>query len=117
MVDLVGAGAEDRLFFGNHGEKYFAVMKDGFKYTWAREGGGELLFNMKADPMEQHDLMQTMPGLAAELRGILYDKVQEYTPELIVNGELTVLPPIKSPRDVPKWPGFHSTKVPSDVLH
>ena len=117
MLKLVGASTEDRVFYGNNTDKYFAVIKDGYKYTWAREGGCELLFNMADDPLEQNDLSQIKPELAAELKALLRDKMQVYKPELVKDGELTTLPPITSPNDMSKWPGFHSTVFPSDVLH
>ena len=83
----------------------------------AGQGDGELLFNMTEDPLEQHDLSQVKPELAAEMKRMLTEQVRQYNLELIRNDKLISLPPITSPRDVPKWPGFHSTVYPSDLLH
>jgi len=117
MMDFVGANTEDRVFYGNSAETHFTVMKDGYKYLWARQGGGELLFNMTDDPMEQHDLSKIKADIAVEMKRMLTEQVQRYRPELIHDGELTVLPAVTSPRDMAKWPGFHSTVYPADVLH
>ena len=117
MMGLVNPDADDRVFYGSNTDKYFAVMEDGYKYAWAREGNCELMFNLAVDPMEQQDLSTIMPELKAELRSMLRDKLQTCSSSLVKDGELVPLPPIKSPRDVPKWPGFHSTVFPSDVLH
>jgi arylsulfatase A-like enzyme len=107
MMDFVDTNTQDRVVYGNCANTYFAVMKGGYKYLWARQGDGELLFNMTEDPMEQHDLSQVKPELAVEMKQMLTDKL----------GNFNALPPVTSPRDVPKWPGFHSTVYPSDVLH
>jgi hypothetical protein len=84
---------------------------------WTRHGGGELLFNIASDPMERRDLSKTDPGLAAEMKRMLTEQVKGYNAGLVRGGELVALPPVKSPGDVAKWPGFHSTYYPSDVLH
>jgi len=117
MMDFVDACTDDRVFYGNSADTFFTVMKDGYKYMWARQGDGELLFNMTEDPLEQHDLSQVKPELAAEMKRMLTEQVRQYNLELIRNDKLISLPPITSPRDVPKWPGFHSTVYPSDLLH
>jgi len=105
------------VFYGNCTDTFFAVIKDGFKYNWARYGDEELLFNMADDPLEQHDLSKIKPELAAEMKRLLTDKMRQCNPKLVSGGKLVPLPPITSPSDVPKWPGLHSTLFPSDVLH
>jgi len=121
IMDFAGlnthANIEDRVFYGNCADTYFAVMKDGFKYNWARQGDESLLFNMTLDPLEQHDLSKINPALAAEMKNLLTNKMHLCNPELVKDGKLTVLPPITSPDSVSKWPGFHSTLFPADVLH
>ena len=116
-IAILTEPTEERIFYGMSADTYFAVMKDGYKYLWARQGNGELLFNIAEDPMEQHNLTLIKPDLAAEMKCILTKQIQNCRPELVRNGELTSLPPVTSPRDVAKWPGFHSTIYPSDVLH
>ena len=117
LMDFIDTRTEDRIFYGNCSDTYFAVMKDGFKYMWARQGGGELLFNIAEDPMEQNNLRHTSPKIAAEMKQMLTEHVRQHNPKLITDGNLTILPPVTSPRDMAKWPGFHSTVYPSDVLH
>ena len=119
MLDLAHIPlAGDRVFYGNTSNEFLAVMKDGFKYMWARRGGDELLFNLNADPHEQHDLSKANPELTSAMRRMLIEHVRGYNPSLIgTDGGLAALPPITSPSDVLKWPGFHSTYFPSDVLH
>jgi arylsulfatase A-like enzyme len=107
MMGFADSHTEDRIFYGNCCDTWFAVMKDGYKYLWARQGNGELLFNMADDPAEQHDLSEIKPGLASEMKRMLFAKT----------GEFEVLPAVTSPRGTAKWPGFHSTVYPSDVLH
>ncbi|MCL2421302.1 MAG: sulfatase-like hydrolase/transferase [Defluviitaleaceae bacterium] len=118
IMDFVDANAEDRVFYGNCADTFFAVMKDGFKYTWARQGDQELLFDTTNDPMEQQDLSKQKPELAAEMKALLTQKMKQCNPQLVTErNQLSPLPPINSPDDVLKWPGFHSTLYPSDVLH
>jgi len=109
MRGFVDSNLENRIFYGNTADTYFAVIKDGYKYTWAREGDNELLFNLREDPMEQRDLSKQNRALAMEMKAMLHDKMRHCN--------LTALPPIKSPSDVPKWPGFHSALSACDVLH
>jgi len=117
MMGFVGEKTTDRIFYGNCADTCFAVIQDGYKYTWARQGGGELLFDLTGDPMEQHDLIKIKPELTAEMKKLLTEHVQSYNPKMVSNGELIADPPITSPRDLPKWPGLHSTVYPTDVLH
>lgn len=117
MMDLAGSHTNDRIFYGNCSDDYLSVMKEGYKYLWARQGGGELLFDIKKDPMEQNDLSKTNRDLAAEMKLMLTGQMQKYRPELIQNGGLAALPEITSPNQTAKWPGFHSTEYMSDVLH
>ena len=107
MMDFVGADTADRVFYGNSTDTLFAVIKNGYKYMWARQGGGELLFDTASDPSEQHDLSQVNPALAAELRETMFNKL----------GRFEALPPVTSARGAAKWPGFHSTVYACDVLH
>jgi len=117
MMDFVGKDTQDRVFYGSSTDTYYAVMKDGYKYMWARQGNGELLFNMTEDPMEQHDLSRIKPELVAEMRQMLTEMLQRYDPGIVSDGKLVALPPVTFPGDMVKWPGFHSTVYLSDVLH
>jgi len=117
MLDLTDNVCEDRVFYGNYNNEYLAVIKDEYKYMWTCYGGEELMFNLKNDPFEQVDLIFAEPEKAMYLNKLLTEQVKSYNKELLQNGVLKQRPAIKSPDDVAKWPGFHSTYHPSDVLH
>jgi hypothetical protein len=51
------------------------------------------------------------------MKKMLTEQVGGYNPGLVRNGSLIVKEAIAGPRGVGKWPGFHSTAAPSDVLH
>jgi arylsulfatase len=109
----------DRPFFGASSGGQYAVMRDGVKLCFAAAGGGELLFDLTRDPQELRNLIED-PDCAdrlAALREELKDRLATYVPEMIENGEIVPTPAIERPEDVNKWPGFHSTIVPTDVLH
>jgi arylsulfatase A-like enzyme len=109
----------DRPFFGASGGSQFALMRGTMKYCFALKGGEELLFDLAADPYEQHNLIgiaayaATCEALRAELQAAL----ARHDPQLVQDGDIVTLPPVDGPRAIPKWPGFHSTVVPADVLH
>lgn len=118
LLELLDAPRE-RTFYGSSQDRYFAVMEGAYKYTWTAYGGAELLFNLAADPMERRNLAAD-PAFSAErarLREKLQAHVARHNPELIENGGLKALPAPRTAADVPKWPGFHHTAFPSDVLH
>jgi len=118
LLDLVDSPQEDRTFYGNCSNAYFSVIKDGYKYMWTRFGGEALMFNMKEDPLEQHNLTDKEPERAAQLKQLLIAQVSGYSSELVKDGEFTSASgKVRSADDIPKWPGFHSTYYPTDVLH
>ena len=108
---------KDRIFFGNCNNDYLSVIENNIKYMWTSFGGEELLFDLNNDPMEQVNLIKTYPDKAASFKKLLIDHVTGYNNDLLINGELKTKPPVKSPDDFAKWPGFHSTNYPCDVLH
>ena len=116
LLEFVDNPAEDRRFYGNCINKYFTVIEGHYKYMWTRNGGEELMFNLEKDPMEQVDLIRSEPEKAATLRKLLIAQVSGYSDELVKNGDLAAGDSIKAD-EVAKWPGFHSTYYPSDVLH
>jgi len=117
MMKLVNENREDRIFYGNSIDEYFAVIKDNYKYMWTNFGGEELLFNLNDDPMEQVNLAKANPEKAASFNKLLTEQVGSYKSSLLHNGAFIEKPAIMSPDEVHKWPGFHSTYYPSDVLH
>lgn len=110
---------KERLFYGNCGDDYFAVIENNIKYIATPIGNGELLFDLTKDPYERVNLIGNpeYTVIAQRLRGICMEKVAEYSPNLLQDGKWKPVPPIHNDRDVGRWPGFHSTTEPSDVLH
>jgi arylsulfatase A-like enzyme len=121
-------GLEDRVFYGAS-DSYYTIMKDGYKYNWTSIGGEELLFNMAVDQAERFNLAKKEPEIAAQLKEQLMEHMNTCGCGAAgkgVAGENAAVARIGFPAikdaitgagDVNKWPGFHSTYHPSDVLH
>jgi arylsulfatase A-like enzyme len=118
LMSLVG-NSMDREFYGECGETFFCIIRDDYKYTWAKAGGEELLFNLKQDPMEKHNLAVDTEAIDVlrAMRSALIQRMSTHNNVHVDEGNLKPGPPITGPQDVKKWPGFHSTSVDSDVLH
>jgi len=73
--NLLGDGRRERLI----GEclDCHAVIERDWKYQFSEVGGDELLFHLADDPMEQRNLIATVPDQAARLRGILNQSLCE----------------------------------------
>jgi arylsulfatase A-like enzyme len=105
-------------FFGVCGQ-HFAVLQGTHKYMYCAGGANELLFDMAADPYEQHDLSSepSCATLKDELKEMLVTEIAAVRPEYLVEGRL---PAEKAP-DLDKlrgtWPGFHSRECPEEVMH
>ena len=56
--------------------KYFAVIDQGYKYLYSAINGDELLFNLREDPHELHDLSKRNPNLLS-LNGDLKRRFKE----------------------------------------
>ena len=80
---------------------------------------GELMFNLEDDQQEQHNLINSpdSAGKLDALRKMLFDFLKDKKNQWIKDGKKVSVPGPEGPRDVNKWPGFHSTVFPSDVLH
>ena len=109
----------ERTFIGHCADRYFCVMREGFKYQWTSAGGAELLFDLATDPYEQRNLVaeQAQRGRLEESRRTLAMHLERHAPALVEQGTLKPGPAPLAPAQVPKWPGLHSTQVNSDVLH
>jgi arylsulfatase A-like enzyme len=118
LISLVG-NPVNREFYGESVGAFYCIIRGEYKYTWAKAGGEELLFNLKQDPMERHNLVQDVEALDVlnSLRKALIQCMNTYDSTSVFEGELKLGPAIRGPQDVSKWPGFHSTDVDSDVLH
>lgn len=118
LVALADA-PEEREFYGAYGEDCFALIQGEWKYTWTRFGGDDLLFHLATDPMEQRNRAAD-PAAAAirtAMRERLICRMAAHGSPAVADGRLVAGPRITGPRDVPKWPGFHSTAVETDLLH
>ena len=108
-----------RTLYGNCGHKLFAVIEREYKYMWAVQGGGELLFNIKNDPEEKHNLINDESCLDQLdiMRKQMLEFIKNRKPEYVVDGKLVTSAAPQGPHSTGKWPGFHSLDVPTDVLH
>ena len=57
-------------FIGAYG-KHYAIIEKEWKYLFTGTGGGELLFNLAEDPMEQRNLAPQNPELSKAMHGRL----------------------------------------------
>ena len=117
LIKIASSESNDRVFYGNATDTYFAIIKDNYKYMWTKIGGEELMFNLTNDPMEQKNLIKTEPEKAKSLKILLTEHVASYNSNLVKNGNLIEIPAIHCADDISGWPGLHSTIYPSDVLH
>lgn len=121
-IDLLdpAARAQERVYFGSCAKQQYAVMRGRVKYCFAAAGGCELLFDLASDPQEQRNLAGCPEHATTlrELRGELQRHLARHEPQRVDgDGTLRTDPAIAGPGDVTKWPGFHSTLFPCDVLH
>lgn len=70
--------AEDRAFFGNCKNRYFAVIDRGWKYLLTNCNGNELMFNLKQDDKELHDLSgeAAHAGRKEELKKLCFGRIR-----------------------------------------
>lgn len=111
---------KERIFYGDTLNTHFCVMMDYIKLVYCRCGGHYLLFDMKNDPMEQHDLSND-PSCADslnELKKLLFSYISAYSPEIIENGEYIIIPKPNFPGDIDgRWYGFHYKDYSVDTFH
>lgn len=112
----------DRLFFGNSLNRNFCVMENKVKLVYSATGDHVLLFDLKKDPMEQHDLSHD-PAYAARrthLWNLLLAHTRKHTPEALTEDGtrfLTYEAP-HFPGDMPgRWFGFHYHDYRVDTFH
>jgi len=119
ILELINKPDYNSVFFGNCENKYFAVIEGDYKYLWTSLGGDELLFNLKTDPKEQKNLVGCRKEAAVlnRMRKRLIEYLKKQKSPLVKDGCLIAKEAPIGPTDVPKWPGFHSLTVPTDVLH
>ena len=97
-----------------------ALLEGYEKYLWTAFGGAELLFDLKEDPYEQHNLA-CLPEYQDKMeyyRKLLIGHMKQTGVTEHIKGDTLI--PVEAPKDthdVAKWPGFHSPKVEIDTLH
>ncbi|NLF39495.1 sulfatase-like hydrolase/transferase [bacterium] len=118
LLPLTSSPAK-REFYGVSTDEFYCLIQGDYKYTWARSGGCELLFNLAKDPFEQHDLAHSKDAAKVrdKVRSALIKRMAAHGSPCVENGKLKPGPAITGPQDVCKWPGFHSTIFECDVLH
>ncbi len=115
----VAVGERTRETFVGVSKQHYGVVQGAYKYTYCAAGGSELLFDMVADPYEQHNLAgdAEFATVKADLREALVAELAEVRPEYLDDGDL----PVDDPPDLDalrgNWPGFHSRERPEDVMH
>ena len=109
----------NRDFYGVSNDSFHGLIQGKYKYTWAKAGGEELLFNLEEDPREQHNLASSdrAADILETMRDNLIQRMIAHNSPFVVEGKLKPDPAINGPQDISKWPGFHSTVVDADVLH
>jgi arylsulfatase len=119
LIELTKSSGKERIFYGNSSDNFFVVIEDDYKYHWTSMGGAELLFNIKDDPKEQKNLatISAHKTRLKKMRKQLFDFLNRTDNKYIKDGKLIYDSAPKGPKDVHNWPGFHSTTIPSDVLH
>lgn len=124
-VDLrtfLDAPDPDRVVVGESGD-FLAVIGSRYKYHYFVRGGDELLFDLEHDPHEQRNLASAeqrtaeCDAVVETMRARLVRTLADAGRRSVADGELVADPPVAGPDEVPRWPGFHSTVVETDVLH
>jgi len=120
MVEYLRGHAPRTRFVGAYSDQYGAIDGD-WKYLYTSTGGGELLFNLKTDPGEQHNLAAQKPEIAHKLHAQLAEELGRHGYGGLKSGERKLpLNPINSATDTreARWPGFHSRDhTADDLLH
>lgn len=121
LVAVARGEARRERFFGTL-DRFHCVIEGRLKYLFCDAGGSELMFDLEADPREEHDLVRagTHHGERLHLRALLADHLQKIKSPAAAGGELLSTREAvgrKEQRANP-WPGFHSRNHPPfDVLH
>jgi arylsulfatase A-like enzyme len=77
-----------------HGEHFFGpdsnhwILQGSFKYVWFSQSGVELLFDIREDPKELHNLAPSMPDKLGSLRQILVRELTDAPEGFVRDGEL-----------------------------
>lgn len=110
----------EKVFFGNSLNKNFCVMENKIKLIYSAVGNHTLLFDLKNDPMEQHDLSSAlaMREIKEHLWNLLISHTEKYAKEALKDGKFITYEPPKFPGDMPgRWFGFHYHDYEVDTFH
>ncbi|MDD3242869.1 MAG: sulfatase-like hydrolase/transferase [Eubacteriales bacterium] len=109
----------ERTLYGDTAHELFMVRDARYKYIYTPCGGRSLLFDLQQDPHETHDLsaQAAYAPRRAAMHAQLVDKVAAYAPDLLREGDFIRKPEGSHADHLQRWPGFHSTVFPTDVLH
>ncbi|MCZ7646683.1 MAG: sulfatase-like hydrolase/transferase [Planctomycetota bacterium] len=121
LLALQRGEARRERFFGQ-GKDHHAVVEGRYKYTFTTLGGGELLFDLEADPYERRELIRAgkHAEVHARLKGCLVEHLAAQNHPAVKDGKLSATDPAPSAAEIRarhSWPGFHSREQPSEVLH
>ena len=121
LIDVLHQRRSPRCAFVGAYSHQFCLIRDQYKYIYASAGGGELLFNLTDDPLEQRNLagLRDCADLKARLRSALADALAKSGNPCGAGGELQVIKPAPKPQDMRRlrWPGLHSRDTRDDLLH
>ncbi|MCL1910185.1 MAG: sulfatase-like hydrolase/transferase, partial [Kiritimatiellaeota bacterium] len=86
------------------------IARGDYKYAWYSATGRELLFNLREDPNELHDLAPSAPPALAELRALLIRELTDRPEEYVRDGKLVAGRPARSAQE---WAGNGRTGLPA----
>lgn len=120
LLDLAAGRTERSTLFGECGN--CCVIENQYKYMFSRAGGAELMFDLEADPYEQHDLIRAGQHVEVQnaLKSKLIKRLTTCGSKAVQNGEFVSSPDAPTERDgnMMAWPGFHHRIFPgTDVKH
>lgn len=118
MIDCL-ENNQERSFYGNYADIYFAVIDKGWKYLWTPLGGSELMFNLDNDPYEKLNLADKEEYAQRKeyLKNIMISEMEESSPGLVKDGVPIVMEYTLAPNDIPRFPGLNTTIFPRDSFH
>ena len=94
-------------------------MDKQFKYMWTWYGGEELLFDLKHDPLEQHNLadLPEYNSIKEKLKGNMVENMKKTSPHLVEGNKPSAGERINSHRNISRFPGLNTTLFPRDSFH
>ncbi|MEM9159488.1 MAG: hypothetical protein AAGB46_10600 [Verrucomicrobiota bacterium] len=97
----------------------FTQIEGNWKYLYGATGGGELLFNLAEDPLEQRNLAGEEAERCAAMKAELERELAEGGSSWLEGDKIKALPerPWREVRRFRSWPGFHSQEEPTELLH